>query len=281
MKKTVVFVAWAVSFLSAAPAFAAGTTRIQFYGHAAFEVTTPSGKTLWIDPWLKNPLDPAAQGGKDPIASVEKGDYILVTHGHFDHVGDSVELAKKTHARLVTNFELGSAMAKVLGYPADQMGFDTLFNIGGTIPLADGEVKVTMVPAIHSSGLDVPGEAGKTQPAVYGGNPAGFVIQIKDGPTIYDTGDTAYFSDMKLIGDQFHPDLALVNIGGHFGMEPDMAARAVAAVRPKAVVPMHYKTFPVLTQDPAPFAKAVGHKAQVIVLQPGGTLEYVGKKLKK
>ena len=133
-----------------------GVTQLTWFGHAAFRIVTPKGKILYLDPWLSNPMNPAAGKDKDALAGIDKADYILITHGHFDHVGDSVALAKKTGAHLVTNFELGSNMAKLLGYPKEQMGFDTLMNIGGEIRIADGEVTVAMVPAIHSSGLQNP-----------------------------------------------------------------------------------------------------------------------------
>jgi L-ascorbate metabolism protein UlaG (beta-lactamase superfamily) len=268
--------------LGAAPAWSrADATRITWYGHATFQITTPKGKVLMIDPWLKNPANPAAKDNHDPVDDIKKTDYILITHGHFDHVGDAVELAKKTGARLVTNFELGTNMAKLLGYPKDQMGFDTLINIGGTITIADGEVTVHMTPAIHSSGLQIP-NAGPNEPdIVYGGTAAGFVIKIKNGPTIYDTGDTAYFSDMKLIGKHYAPDIALINIGGHFGMEPDMAVKAAMAVKARYVIPHHYGTFPVLTQDPMPFADEVEkHHMTAVVMKPGETLSYENGKLK-
>jgi L-ascorbate metabolism protein UlaG (beta-lactamase superfamily) len=262
--------------LVAQGAFAA-STQVQFLGHAAFQITTPKGIVLIVDPWLSNPLNPAAQGGKDPIAAIRKCDYILVTHGHFDHLADAVALAKKTGAKLVTNFELASNMVSFLGFPKDQAGMDTSGNIGGTLKLAGGEVIVHFVPAVHSSGLDVKTDAGKSE-MVYGGSPAGFVIEIQNGPRIYDTGDTAYFSDMKLIGENYAPDLALINIGGHFGMEPDMAAKAAAAVKAKLVVPDHYKTFPVLTQEAGPFfrmldERGIAHRE----LAPGATLVFEGK----
>ena len=259
-----------------------GVTQLTWFGHAAFRVVTPKGKVLFIDPWLNNPMNPAAGKDKDAVAGIDKADYILITHAHFDHVGDSVELAKKTGARLVTNFELGTNMAKLLGYPKDQMGFDTLMNIGGEIKIADGEVTVAMVPAIHSSGLQNP-HAGPNEPdMVYGGNPAGFVLIIKGGPTIYDTGDTAYFSDMKLIREQYHPDVGLINIGGHFGMEPNMAALAAKTVGAKLVIPHHYATFPVLTQDPSGWVKAVEKEhIKALVMKPGETITFKGKKLEK
>ena len=257
-------------------------TVLTWHGHAAFEIMTPNGKVLMIDPWLNNPKNPAAKDGKDPLADIEKVDYILITHGHFDHVGDAVALARKTHARLVTNFELGANMVKLLGFPKEQMGFDTLFNIGGEITIADGEVKVAMTPAIHSSGMTNP-DAGKLQPdIVYGGNPAGFVIMIKNGPTIYDTGDTAYFSDMALIGEHYKPDVALINIGGHFGMEPDMAVKAAVSVKASMAIAHHFGTFPVLTQDPAPFYAGIKqHGIQPIEMQPGSSIRFAGNKLIK
>lgn len=235
----------------------AAETELTWHGHAAFEVRTPKGAVLMIDPWLNNPLNPKAGQGKDPLAGVKRLDYILLTHGHFDHVADAGALAERTGARLVANFELGSNMAKLLGYPADQMGYDTLMNIGGEIRIADGEVMVGLTPAVHSSGIKNP-HAGEGEPdLVYGGTPTGIVLQIEGGPTLYHSGDTAYFSDMKLIAEQYRPDLALINIGGHFGMEPAMAARAVVAVGARMAVAHHYGTFPVLTPDSEGFAQAL------------------------
>lgn len=279
MKKLFIRIAAAFLLLTLGGTAWSADTTLTWHGHAAFEIVTPKGKVLMIDPWLKNPMNPNAKNGKDPLTTITKVDYILITHGHFDHVGDAVEIAKKTGARLVTNYELGSNMAKLLGYPKEQMGFDTLMNIGGEITIADGEVTVDMVPAIHSSGMGNP-LAGEKEPAVvYGGNPAGFVIKIKNGPTIYHSGDTAYFNDMTLIGEQ-KIDVALINIGGHFGMEPAMAARAAKAVHAKVVVPQHYGTFPVLTPDAKGFAEKL--RKMVIrcrVMQPGTSLTFKGKKL--
>ncbi|MHB0973575.1 MAG: metal-dependent hydrolase [Thiobacillus sp.] len=278
-----VIAALALTLASTGSALAAdGVTQLTWFGHAAFRIVTPKGKVLYVDPWLNNPLNPAAGKDKDALTGIDKADYILITHGHFDHVGDSVALAKKTGARLVTNFELGSNMARLLGYPKDQMGFDSLMNIGGEIRIADGEVTVAMVPAIHSSGLQNPHAGPDEADMVYGGNPAGFVLMIKDGPTIYDTGDTAYFSDMKLIREQYHPDVGLINIGGHFGMGPGMAALAAKTVGVRLAIPQHYATFPILTRDAGGWAKAV-EKAHIkpLVMKPGASIQFKGKTLEK
>ena len=261
----------------------AGTTTLTWHGHSAFELVTPGGKVFMIDPWLKNPVNPAAKNDQDPVEGIAKLDYILITHGHFDHVGDAVALARKTGAHLVANFELGMNLVKLHGFPGEQMGFDTLMNPGGEITVADGEVRIAMTPAVHSSGMQNP-KAGEGDPdLVYGGTPVGFVLKIQDGPTIYHTGDTAYFGDMEIIGRVYSPDVALLNIGGHFGMEPVMAAKAAAAVKARLVIPHHYGTFPVLTPDTGAFTKALKKKRRIraLVMEPGSSIRFEGKKLKR
>jgi L-ascorbate metabolism protein UlaG (beta-lactamase superfamily) len=201
-------------------------TRIKWFGHAAFSITTPNGRVLLIDPWLTNPSNPEAKDGKDPLAAVPKVNYILLSHGHRDHVGDAVEIARKTGATLISNPELAGNLVKLADFPSKQAETDAIMGIGGEIQIADGEVTVAMTPAVHSSSVFNP-KAGPNEPErAYGGNPAGFVIAIRNGPTIYHSGDTAYFKDMETIGENYSIDVALLNLGGHFGMEPKMAVKA-------------------------------------------------------
>lgn len=255
-------------------------TKVRWFGHAAFSVTTPGGTVLLIDPWLSNPSNPEAKGGQDPLASVPKVDYILLTHGHRDHVGDAVELAKKTGAALVCNPELAGNLVKLADFPARQAATDVVMGIGGEIQVAGGEVTIAMTPAVHSSSVFNP-KAGPTEPErAYGGNPAGFVIMIKGGPTIYHSGDTAYFKDMETIGEQYQIDLALLNIGGHFGMEPRMAARAAQAVRSRLAVPQHYATFPGIAENAGAFAAELKRlKIPFYEMKPGETVSFRGRQM--
>ena len=246
---------FALLTLAAVPAFAQagakGKTEVTWYGHAAFVVKTPGGTALAIDPWISNP----ANKDKTAIEKIQKLDYILISHGHFDHVGDAIALQKKTGAKIVASFELGSALGAA-GLPKEASGFDTLGNAGGVLQLND-EVTVALVPAVHSSSF----QAAENGPLLYAGAPLGFIVQIKGGPTLYHTGDTAYFAEMKHIGDRFHPDVLLACIGGHFTMDPADAALAARDTGAKSVVPMHYGTFPVLTGTPEEFAKALKKSA--------------------
>ena len=228
---------------------------LTWYGHAAFKLVTASGKVLWFDPWITNPKNPT---GKDDLAKIDKADLILVSHGHFDHVGDAVAIAKKTHAKLVTTFDLGRAIVEYDGYPREGAGFDSQGNVGGDVVFWDGEVRVSFVPAIHSSTVsrdDAKGNnVGDLRP---GGAPGGFVVSVKNGPVVYHTGDTDLFADMALIAEFHKVNVMLACIGDHFTMGPDRAAEAVRLVGPSMVVPMHYGTMPILTGTPEAFEAAV------------------------
>ncbi len=257
-------------------------TKLKWYGHSAFSITTPNGKVLLIDPWIKNPSNPEAKDGRDPLAAISRVDYILLTHGHRDHVGDSGEIAKRTGAALISNPELAGNLVKLADFPAKQAETDAIMGIGGEIQIAGGEVTVAMTPAIHSSSVFNP-KAGANEPErAYGGNPAGFVIIIKNGPTIYHSGDTAYFKDMETIGESYAIDVALLNIGGHFGMEPRMAAKAAQVMRARLAIPHHFGTFPGITQNAEGFAAELKKpKVDFYEMKPGATILFRGKKLIK
>jgi len=242
----------------------AGKTQVTWLGHAAFVVRTPKGTVVAIDPWVTNPANP----DKDALQKLDHVDFILVSHGHSDHVGDAVALGQKTGAKLVTSFELTAALVGA-GFPKDQATIATAGNVGGTIELTP-EVSVTLVPAVHSSTFKKDDAA----PLAPAGTPTGFVVQIRGGPTLYHTGDTAVTSDMRLVGDRYPIDVMLACIGGHFTMDPTGAATAVGLVRPRFVVPMHFGTFPLLRGTPAELEAALrkqGSKTQVAAMKPGET----------
>jgi len=243
-------------------------TQLTWYGQSAFKIVTPSSKVLLVDPWLTNPVFEKA---KDELSALKHVDLILVTHGHSDHVGDAIEIGKRTRAKLVATFDLADAMVKHLGYPAELAQADTIGHFGGELTLLDGTVKVLFVRAHHGSGVSVDDKSA----ARHGGAPAGFVITIRSGPTIYHTGDTDLFSDMALVS-RFHKiDIMLVCIGDHFTMGPARAAEAVKLVGPHEVVPMHYGTFPLLTGTPEAFEgelKKRKSKAKLRVMKFGETI---------
>jgi len=212
-------------------AAAPGKTELTWWGHAAFIVRTPGGATLAIDPWLSNPKAP--QGAQWP----EQVDAILVSHGHFDHVGQTKELQQKTGAQVYGCYELVS----LLGVPQDKaMGG----NIGGSFKVKDATIH--FVEAVHSSSY----AADEKSPSQYAGAPMGFVIQIDNGPTLYHGGDTGVFEGMRLIGERFKPTHALLPVGGHFTLDPAGAAQAARLLGNPTLVPMHYGTFPILTGSP-------------------------------
>ena len=262
-------VATAQNASSSVPPQVGGATKSQltWYGQAAFRLVTPSGKVILIDPWITNPLNP---NGKQDLADLKKVDLILISHGHSDHVGDAVEIAKRTKAKLVTSFDQAQAYTRYLGFPSEQVGVDSAGNVGGTLVFFDGEVKITLVNAIHGSTLTAKEKGGDMPyPA---GNPIGFVIAVRNGPTIYHTGDTDEFTDMQLLR-PMKITLMLACIGDHFTMGPERAADAVSLVQPEKVAPMHYGTFPVLSGTPAQFAAALKAKGLLGKYQPLGLHE--------
>jgi L-ascorbate metabolism protein UlaG (beta-lactamase superfamily) len=241
-------------------------TQLTWYGHAAFKIKTATGKILLIDPWITNP---ALASGKDELTRLDRVDLIFLTHGHSDHVGNAVEIGKRTGATLVSNFDLAAAMISALGYPEAQTSNETTGHLGGELSLLDGELRVQFVPAWHGSFVQRDEDA----TPVYAGTPTGLIITLRHGPTIYHTGDTDLFSDMALVK-RFHKiDVMLVCIGDHFTMGPARAAEAVKLVVPKMVIPMHYGTFPVLTGTPEAFERELKKrklKSELRIMEVGG-----------
>ena len=157
----------------ALPLFAAERAEITWYGHAAFKVVTPAGKVLLVDPWITNPANPT---GKKDLDSLAKVDLIFLTHGHSDHIGDAVEIAKKSGVKLVAVFDLQKAMVAYKGFPEKQADRATTGSFGGEIKLLDGEVTVKFIPAIHGDSMDT------DKGPVYAGRAGGFLISVKNGP---------------------------------------------------------------------------------------------------
>jgi L-ascorbate metabolism protein UlaG (beta-lactamase superfamily) len=226
--------------------------KVTYFGHSAFKVLSPKGVVIYIDPFLSNnPKTPPE------MKTVEKADLILVTHGHGDHLGDTLAIAEKTNAKIVVIPELGRYLTKrgaknVVG-----------MNKGGTY--TSHGIAITMVHALHSS------SAREGDQDIYTGEAAGFVIRFENGFTLYHAGDTGIFGDMKIIGEIYKPELSLLPIGSHFTMDPREATYASKLLGSKYVIPMHYGTFPVLTGTAEEFLRLMKEvpKTKVLVLKPG------------
>jgi L-ascorbate metabolism protein UlaG (beta-lactamase superfamily) len=239
-------------------------SELQWFGQAAFKLTTETGKVIVIDPFLrKNPKTP--DEWKD-LEKLGKVDLILVTHGHFDHTADVAELARLTGAKVGMNADMGTVFGSLGVVPNEQL---VRWNKSGTVAPIGDDIKITMVRAEHSSSFKHDGTVH------FGGEPVGYVIELENGYRIYHSGDTGVFGDMRMIGAYYKPDLALVCIGGWFTMGPTEAAYAMRELmRPKKVVPMHYGTFPPLKGTPEEFIAALGDAPIAVeVMQPGDLID--------
>ena len=226
------------------------TTKFTWYGHATLGLET-DGQKLLIDPFFSG--NPAASASADEV----EANFILVSHGHGDHVGDTVDIAARTGALVISNFEIANWFSN--------QGVEKTHgqHLGGGFNHPFGYLKLTL--ALHGSALP---------DGSYGGNPAGFLLTTNDGKKIYMAQDTGLFGDMSLIGDE-GIDLAVLPIGDNFTMGPDDALRAVKLLRPKAVIPIHYNTWDLIAQNPVSWADTVQEETQakVIILQPGESYE--------
>ena len=229
--------------------------KLTWMGHATFKAETPGGQTVVIDPWVMgNPACP------DNLKSFDRIDTMLITHGHFDHIGDAVELAKQHKPQVVCIPETAHWLE------TKGVGDGSGMNKGGTQNV--GDIEVTMVHADHSCGILDEGKI------VYGGEACGYVISFEGGFKLYHAGDTNVFGDMKIIGELYSPDLACLPIGDHYTMGPREAALAIHLLGCDAVVPMHFGTFPMLSGTPDRLKDLTRDikGLEILTLEPGGTV---------
>lgn len=236
-------------------------TTITYLGHSTILIETPGGKRLLIDPWTAG--NPACPPEWKPIENLGALDLILLTHIHNDHAGDAEEIAKANpEAAVVCIYEAGQWLGKKGIQNVKSM------NCGGSQTVAG--VEITMTVAHHSSSFT---EADGT--VVNGGDPAGYVLKLENGFTLYAAGDTALFGDMALLKALYHPELALLPIGDHYTMGPREAAYAIRLLGVTHVVPIHYGTFPALTGTPKALQESTSDLTELIIhaLRPGETLQ--------
>ena len=226
--------------------------KVTWLGHSAFRIETPEGKRLYVDPWIAgNPMCPESE------KNVQRADVLICTHGHFDHIADAVDVAKKHDSVAVGIYELCLCLEKKGVKQTAPM------NKGGTQTVAD--VKITMVHAVHSCGIQ------DGDQIVYGGEACGYVLEFSNGVKLYHAGDTNVFGDMAIIRDLYAPKICMLPIGDRFTMSPREAAYACTLLQPETVIPMHFGTFPLLTGKPSEL-QALVPEVKVVELKPGQTI---------
>ena len=243
----------------------AGKAELQWFSQAGFKLTTPGGKVIMIDPWIKGATK-LPEEFKD-LSKLGKVDLVLVTHGHGDHLGDAMEISKTNNVPIWGPAGMNQWLATLGMMPANLV---PRMNKGGTIEPFPG-VKITQVRAEHSSEMILKDPTTGKDTSFPAGEPVGFIIQLENGFKIYHMGDTGLFGDMKMIGEYYKPDLLLVPIGGHYVMDPkDAAYAAKELIKPKMAMPMHYASNPFLRGTPAEFKAALGTTTiEVLDMNPG------------
>lgn len=228
---------------------------ITWFGHSAFSIRSPKGLTVLIDPWLENPNAPPGT-----LANAQ-ADVILVTHGHGDHLGNTVEIAKRTGAQVYAIYEIAVYL--------QGQGVQNVHGLNKSGSATYEGLQFTMTRAEHSGGLEPGG------PIISGGDPAGFIIRLEDGTTIYHAGDTGVFGDMQLIGHLYKPSIVMLPIGGSFTMGPLEAAYACKLLKPQHIIGMHYGTFPALSGTPEELKHCLPEsmRKKVAILTPGVPME--------
>lgn len=265
------FAALALGMAAAASAAAqSGKTEVMWLGQSTFRITTPGGKVIVTDPWLRpNPITPAQYKKLEALGKV---DVLLVTHGHGDHVADAPEIARLNNIPLYGPGDLNMALTTLGVLPPQQL---PRFAKGGRITPAPG-IAVTATHADHSSVFVWRNPATGKDETHPGGEPVGYIIELENGFRIWHMGDTAVFTDMKWISEYYKPDLVLIPIGGYTAMDPKDAAYALREfIKPKFAIPMHYGANPLAKGTPQEFVQAMGSApTKVFALKPGEKAEF-------